>query len=95
MAMFGLKEVLEPLAKEVREGYAEAKGLLEDIKGILWLQAEIAKEHRDATQETNRLLAVLVEQGSQPGAKAVEARAVAERRAAAKPTGPKTPAVKP
>ena len=74
MAIFDLKTVFDPLADEFREGYQEVLARLNVIGGHLELQNEL-------TQTTNRLLAVLVEQGSKPTAKATAAKAAADRRA--------------
>lgn len=59
MALFGVKEIVDPLAKEVREGYQDIRELLAQIN-------ECAHELVEATGETNRLLAKLVERSEAP-----------------------------
>lgn len=61
--MFGLKDVLDPMAEEVREFGDKLLGVLGDIRESLDTQVEL-------TQTTNRLLAVLVEQGSKSPSRA-------------------------
>ncbi len=71
MALFGLKEVLDPLANEFREGYRDVRELLAQInEGVLQVVEltqttnRITAAQLDATQETNRLLHGLVELGA-------------------------------
>lgn len=64
MALFGLKEVLDPMAKEVREGYQEIRERLDSL--AIGLEG-LRQEQRTANylaQETNRLLRGLVKLGA-------------------------------
>ena len=64
MAMFGLKEVIDPMAQEVRDGYENLLARLNVIGDSLQHLVEIARDQRAASEETNRLLAVLAQQGA-------------------------------
>lgn len=80
MALFGVKEIVDPLAKEVREGYQDIRELLAQINECAHELVEnrrnaavLAAAQLDATRETNRLLRGLVElNGTGPGSKKIE-----------------------
>jgi ABC-type transporter Mla subunit MlaD len=63
MAMFGLKEVLDPLAQNLAQSAREITDALRNIQDALDLNNEL-------TQTTNRLLAQVVENTAKPRPKA-------------------------
>ena len=61
MAIFDLQRVIDPLAKEFREGYQEVHELLLTIREAVQAQTAVIAIGNDEQRETNRLLRALLE----------------------------------